>query len=202
MDESHQNGEKSSKAPGPSEFFLQSHLTCCCCRLRTRFRLKPLLDLRMFKRWELLTHLSTFKDLQQHMFFLSWRLRNAACRWNPAKAIGKRLDTSTCAKRRNNGGGNQVEQRTRFRSFAWKMIVCHFAESSLKLFHPKQLEACPYSWSSTNRNRRTLHHDVVNPVVIFITWICIAGNQAPSPLDSQLSVVPKPTAATATPKPS
>lgn len=78
----------------------------------------------MFKHWKLLTDFSTW-DGQQH---LSWRLPNAACRWNPAKAIGKRLDTSTCAKRRNNGGGNHVEQRgwgrqrTRFLGFAWKMI--------------------------------------------------------------------------------
>ena len=125
MDESNQNGEKSSKAPGPSESLFQSNSTCYCCWLKPHFRLKPLLDLRMFQHWKLLTHFSTFRDGEQH---LSWRLPNAACRWNPAKAIGKRLDTSTCAKRRNNGGGNQVEQRRwgrqrkRFLGFAWKMI--------------------------------------------------------------------------------
>lgn len=160
--------EKSSKAPGTSESFFQYNLTCCCCRLKPRLWLKPLLDLRMFKRWKLLTHFSTFRDGQHH---LSCRLINAACRWNPAKAIGKRLDTSTCAKRRKNrwwksnwakAMGKTKNKISRFRleddrfkgrSNA-KKSTCHFAESSLKLFHVKQLEACPYSWSSTNRNRR------------------------------------------------
>lgn len=130
-----------------------------------------------------------FQPLEMGNDDLSCRLINAACRWNPAKAIGKRLDTSTCAKRRNNGGGNKEEQRrwerrrTRFLGFAWKVI-----DSKGEVMTKRASVILPkvhWNYSMLNNLKlvltldpqptetaETLPHDVVNHVVIFITWIC------------------------------